>query len=52
MDISPAHDSLLRVFMTYYASDVYVDIAPQSFTPFTRQGFTVVEWGGSEIKKP
>ena len=52
LDISPAPDSLLRVFMTYYASDVYVDIAPQSFTPFTRQGFTVVEWGGSEVIKP
>lgn len=51
LDISPAPDSMLRVFMTYYASDEYVDIAPQSFTPFTRHGFTVVEWGGSEIEK-
>ena len=52
LDISPAPDSLLRVFMTYYASDTYVDIPPQSFIPFTRQGFAVVEWGGSEIEKP
>ncbi len=52
LDIAPAPDSLLRVFMTYYASDTYVDIAPQSFSPFIRQGFTVVEWGGSEIEKP
>ncbi len=51
LDISPAPDSLLRVFMTYYASDEYMDIAPQSFAPFTRQGFTVVEWGGSEVEK-
>lgn len=52
LDIAPCPDSLLRVFMTYYASDTYVDIAPQSFSPFIRQGFTVVEWGGSEIEKP
>lgn len=52
LDISPAPDSLLRVFMTYYASDTYVDIPPQSFIPFARQGFAVVEWGGSEIEKP
>ena len=52
LDISPAPDSLLRVFMTYYASDTYVDIPPQSFIPFTRQSFAVVEWGGSEIEKP
>lgn len=52
LDISPAPDSLLRVFMTYYASDAYVDIPPQEFASFIRQGFTVVEWGGSEVIKP
>ena len=52
LDVSPAPDTLIRVFMTYYPSDVAVDIAPQSFSTVTRQGFTVVEWGGSEIAKP
>ena len=51
-DVSPAPDTIIRVFMTYYPSDVAVDIAPQSFSTVTRQGFTVVEWGGSEIAKP
>ena len=51
LDISPAPDSLLRVFMTFYASETEVDIAPQNFEPFTRNGFTVVEWGGSQIVK-
>ena len=52
LDIEPAPDSLLRVFMTYYPSDVAVDIRPQTFAGFVRQGFTVVEWGGSQVEKP
>ena len=52
LEISPAPDSLLRVFMAYYPTDVAVEITPQSFTPFAREGFTVVEWGGSRVKAP
>ena len=51
LDIQPNPDSLLRVFMAYYPSDVAVEMEAQSFTPFQRVGFTVVEWGGSELKK-
>lgn len=52
LEISPEPDSLLRVFMTYYSADTEVDIEPQVFEDFTRQGFTVVEWGGSKVNKP
>lgn len=52
LEISPTPDSLLRVFMTYYPTDAEVDIEPQFFEGFTRQGFTVVEWGGSKVNKP
>ena len=52
LDIEPAPDSLLRVFMAYYPSDVAVDIRPQTFAGFVRQGFTVVEWGGSQVEEP
>ncbi len=51
LEISPAPDSLLRVFMTYYATDEWLDIEPQSFAHFERQGFTVVEWGGAQVRK-
>ena len=51
LEIEPKPDSLLRVFMAYYPSSTEVDIAPQEFEGFDRQGFTVVEWGGSEVKK-
>ena len=50
--IDPNPDSLLRVFMAYYPTDSAVDIAPQSFEGFVREGFTVVEWGGTQVKKP
>lgn len=35
--------------MYAYSSDEYVDIAPQTFEPIERKGFTVVEWGGTFI---
>ena len=50
LDINPAPDSVLRVFMAYKALDEYVDVEPQSFEKFERNGFTVVEWGGAEVK--
>ena len=43
-------DSMLRVMMVWEASDSYKEIEPQEFETFERNGFTVVEWGGSEIK--
>ena len=52
LEITPYPDSVLRVFMTYYPSDTEVDLVPQTFEGFERKGFTVVEWGGSEVKKP
>ena len=51
LDITPAPDSLLRVYMTYYAANEAIEIEPQSFESFERQGFTVVEWGGGIIEK-
>ena len=52
LEISPTPDSLLRVFMAYYPADNEVELAPQSFDNFTRQGFTAVEWGGCQTSKP
>lgn len=46
LEITPAPDSLLRIFMAYYPSDEEIEIPPQTFEPFVREGFTVVEWGG------
>ncbi len=51
LNITPSPDSVLRVFMAYYPSDVAVDIPPQDLQSTPRQGFTVVEWGGSCTNK-
>lgn len=50
LTFSQEPDSLLRLFMAYYASEEAVEIAPQTFEPFQREGFTVVEWGGTKVK--
>ncbi len=50
LTVSPEPDSVLRVFMAWQALDAPVDIQPQELPAFERSGFTVVEWGGAEIK--
>ncbi len=49
LEINPAPDSILRVFMAWKALEEPMEIAPQSITPFVRDGFTVVEWGGAQV---
>lgn len=52
LDITPAPDTLLRVFMVWQASENFVEIpAPNLPTVPQRNGFTVIEWGGTEIEK-
>ena len=51
LSVTPTPDSVLRVFMAYYPSSSEVDIQPQAFDGFERDGFTVVEWGGSQVNK-
>lgn len=49
LTISPQPDSVLRVFMAWKPLAQPEKIAPQTFRPFTREGFTAVEWGGCEV---
>ena len=49
LDIAPEPDSLLRVFMAWQPLDKPLEITPQTFVPFVREGFTVVEWGGTKV---
>ena len=50
LEISPKPDSVLRIFMVYKALDKPIVVEEQEINSFHRQGFTVVEWGGTEIK--
>ena len=52
LSITPVPDSVLRVFMAWQPLEEAVEIEPQTFEPFERIGFTVVEWGGTEVKCP
>ena len=51
LDISPAPDTLIRVFMAWRELDAPVETAMQKLpdTP-ERNGFTVVEWGGTKVE--
>lgn len=52
LDITPTPDTTIRILMTYKGLDRPLgNIVEQQLpnTP-TRQGFTIVEWGGNEIK--
>lgn len=48
--IEPEPDSILRIFMVYKPLESKQEIQSQEIKPFKRNGFTVVEWGGTEIK--
>lgn len=50
LTISPQPDSILRVFMAYQPLEQPVEIEEQALAPFAREGFAVVEWGGTEIR--
>jgi len=50
LTINPKPDSILRVFMVYKSLEKQREIQEQEIKPFERKGFTVVEWGGTEIK--
>ncbi len=49
LEIEPKPDSVQRVFMVFKALDEWIEIPEQDLQPFERSGFTVVEWGGSEV---
>ncbi|MCB2356710.1 hypothetical protein [Clostridium estertheticum] len=50
LNISPKPDSMLRIMMVFKPLNKSVDVKKQELKPFIRKGFTVVEWGGTEIK--
>ena len=47
IDITPAPESVLRVIIHIKKVDAPVGIEEQTLVPFERQGFTLVEWGGT-----
>lgn len=50
LQIDPAPDTLIRVFMAWKAADAFAELPWQELTAPERTGFTAVEWGGTEVK--
>lgn len=49
--INPIPDTQIRVFMDFTKINAPIHIKPQQLNTTTRKGFTLVEWGGTEIKE-
>ncbi len=50
LNITPKPDSILRIMMLFKSLDKPIEIEEQEFKSFERKGFTVIEWGGTEVK--
>ena len=51
LNIEPKPDKIIRVRMDYKPLNKYIDVQEQVLIKEERQGFTVVEWGGTIINK-
>jgi hypothetical protein len=51
--VHPQPENMLRVFMVYapIENGIVIESSPQQLHPVNRNGFTVIEWGGSELSR-
>lgn len=50
LEINPKPETLIRVLMIYKKLDNKITIKEQELTKVNRNGYTVVEWGGTELQ--
>ena len=50
LEITPAPDTIIRVLMEFKGLEEPIDVQEQKLKSPIREGFVVVEWGGTEIK--
>ena len=50
LEINPNPDTIIRVLMTFKGLENSIEIKEQKLDTPERKGFTVIEWGGTEIK--
>lgn len=50
LEIEPKPDTQIRILMTFKGLHKEIKVEEQQLTRVERKGYTVVEWGGSEIK--
>ena len=51
LGIDPKPDTVIRVLMDWKALDEKIEVKEQKLEKTKRKGYTVVEWGGSELKE-
>lgn len=49
LTVNPKPDSLIRIHMVWMALDAPIEIEPQVIPTYEREGFVLVEWGGTEV---
>lgn len=50
LNVEPKPDKVIRIFMVFKGMNSEIEFNEQKLTKNERKGFTVVEWGGAEIK--
>ena len=50
LEITPIPDTIIRILMEFKGLEEPIEIQEQELKTPTREGFVVVEWGGTEIK--
>lgn len=50
LEINPTPDTLIRVIMTFKGIEHPIEVKEQKLNSVERNGFIVVEWGGTELK--
>lgn len=50
LKITPAPDTTIRILMTFKGLDKPIDVTEQKLEKRERKGFSVIEWGGSQIR--
>lgn len=55
LNVTPEPDNMLRIYMVFKGLEEEIEVREQSLSElrgdFKREGFTIVEWGGSESNK-
>lgn len=49
LEINPKPDTIIRILMTYKPLEDKIDIKEQKLNKALRNGYTVVEWGGTKL---
>ena len=50
LTVSPKPDTMIRIYMLIDGLEEYKEVKEQVLKPVTRDGYTVVEWGGSYLE--